>query len=81
MKTEARPAIDDEVAHRVLVVDDDAGLRDAIGTILETRFEVLTAESGEKALEILRKKKSTSSRSISPCPASAGWRPSRDCAK
>jgi DNA-binding response OmpR family regulator len=57
VKTDARPAIDDGAAHRVLVVDDDAGLRDAIGTILETRFEVLTAESGEQALEILRKKR------------------------
>lgn len=38
----------------VLIVDDERGPRDAIRLVLEPRFRVTTAESGELALEVLR---------------------------
>jgi len=37
----------------ILVVDDDLGARESLGIILEDEYEVLRAESGERALEIL----------------------------
>jgi len=37
----------------ILVVDDDLGARESLGIILEDEYEVLKAESGERALEIL----------------------------
>ncbi len=37
----------------VLVVDDDLGARESLGIILEDEYEVLKAESGQKALEII----------------------------
>jgi CheY-like chemotaxis protein len=39
----------------VLVVDDENGPREAFQLVLESQFEVLTAESGWVALEILQK--------------------------
>ena len=38
----------------VLVVDDEHGPREAFEIVLETRFNVLTAESGWVALELLK---------------------------
>jgi len=38
----------------VLVVDDEHGPREAFEIVLETRFNVLTAESGWMALELLK---------------------------
>ena len=38
----------------VLVVDDEAGVRDAVRMVLETDCEVLHAETGERALDVLR---------------------------
>ena len=38
----------------VLVVDDDAGLREACRLILEDEFEVLDAPDGPHALDVLR---------------------------
>jgi signal transduction histidine kinase len=38
----------------VLIVDDELGRRDSIRAVLEHRFRVTTAESGEQALELLR---------------------------
>ena len=40
----------------VLVVDDEAGPREAFHLVLESRFDVLTAENGWVALELLRSK-------------------------
>lgn len=41
--------------HHVMIVDDDAGIRDMLGLALEDEgFTVTTAESGERALAILR---------------------------
>lgn len=43
---------------RVLVVDDEKGIRDLFRRVLETAgYEVKTAESGEQALEILKEEK------------------------
>lgn len=41
-------------AASVLVVDDEAGAREALRMILEPEFRVLTADSGERALEIVQ---------------------------
>ncbi len=44
--------------NRVLVVDDEKGIRDLFCRVLETAgYEVETAESGEQALEILEQNK------------------------
>lgn len=44
--------------NRVLVVDDEKGIRDLFCRVLETAgYEVETAESGEQALEILEQDK------------------------
>ena len=40
----------------VLVVDDEAGPREAFRLVLERRFNVLTAEDGWTALDLLREK-------------------------
>jgi CheY-like chemotaxis protein len=43
------------VAPLVLVVDDDAAIRDALASVLESEgFEVCAAENGEVALDALR---------------------------
>src|SRR5256885_5408954 len=43
-----------EATRRVLVVDDEEGIRRAIGRFLKTRgFDVVTAESGDEALSQL----------------------------
>jgi CheY-like chemotaxis protein len=39
-----------------LVVDDESGPREAFEIVLEGQFDVLTAESGLAALEVLRKR-------------------------
>lgn len=40
---------------RVLVIDDDPGVRDAFSMALEdTRYEVVSAEDGQKGLELAR---------------------------
>jgi CheY-like chemotaxis protein len=44
----------DPRAATVLVVDDEHGPREAFEIVLETRFNVLTAESGWAALELLK---------------------------
>ena len=41
--------------HSVLIVDDEPGPRDALRLILEPQFRVLTTDSGEAALEILKR--------------------------
>ena len=46
--------------HQVLVVDDQEINRDALGVILEDDYEVLYAENGQKALDIMRKNSSLS---------------------
>lgn len=38
---------------RVLVVDDEQGIRDSLRLLLKTNFDVTTAEDGEQALSIL----------------------------
>jgi len=40
---------------RILVVDDEAGVRESLRFVLEPHFIVFTAESGEAALDALRK--------------------------
>ncbi len=40
---------------RVLLVDDDATLRRAIGRLIATRYEVVEAADGDEALELLAK--------------------------
>ena len=41
--------------HRILVIDDDAGVRDAVKNMLADRgYEVETAPDGQRALEALR---------------------------
>ena len=40
-------------AHTILVVDDEDSSRESLRLILERHYRVLTADSGEKALEIL----------------------------
>jgi len=40
--------------HHVLVIDDESAVREVIGLQLkDTRYEVLTAENGEQAIEVL----------------------------
>lgn len=39
----------------ILVVDDEQGARDSLEVILEDNYQVLTAESGQEALETLKK--------------------------
>src|SRR5687768_13797692 len=39
----------------ILVVDDDAGLRESFRLILEDEYEVLDAPDGPRALEIVRR--------------------------
>jgi signal transduction histidine kinase len=38
----------------VLIIDDELGPRESIRLVLEPRFRVMTAESGEQALDVLR---------------------------
>lgn len=40
---------------KILVVDDDESMRDTVEAILKGTYQVLKAESGEKALEILER--------------------------
>lgn len=40
----------------VLLVDDEAPVRESLETLMEDDYEILTAESGEKALKVLRQK-------------------------
>jgi DNA-binding NtrC family response regulator len=42
-------------AKTVLIVDDDQGMRDTLGSILKREYRVLTAATGEAALVILRR--------------------------
>ena len=43
---------------RILVIDDEEGIRNVFrGAIKDTKYHVKTAESGEKALELLKKSK------------------------
>lgn len=42
------------MAHKVLVVDDEARMRDLLALHLRRRFEVVTAGSGAEALELLK---------------------------
>src|SRR5688572_23661866 len=42
-------------AHRILVVDDELGPREALRMILKSKYQVLTAVSGPEALEVLHK--------------------------
>jgi len=41
----------------VLIVDDELGPRESIRAVLEHRFQVTTAESGEQALDFLRRQR------------------------
>ena len=38
---------------KVLVVDDESGIRDSLRLLLKSEFEVITAEDGKRALEVL----------------------------
>ena len=70
---------------RVLVADDETGMRLAIARVLGTfhrapaptdatiGFEVQTAETGEEALEMIAEACPTSCCSTTRCRASAGW--------
>jgi PAS domain S-box-containing protein len=42
-------------AHRILVVDDELGPREALRMILKSKYQVLTAVSGPEAIEVLNK--------------------------
>jgi two-component system response regulator AtoC len=42
--------------HRILVVDDDVGVLEAVRVILEDDYEILTVTSGKKALEVISEK-------------------------
>ena len=44
-------------AASVLIVDDELGPRESIRLVLESRFQVTTAESGEQALDMLRRQR------------------------
>ncbi len=44
-----------EIKSRILVVDDEPGARQSLEVILEDQYEVLSAGSGQEALEILQK--------------------------
>ena len=39
---------------KILVVDDEAINREILERVLRSRYEILTAENGEQALEMLR---------------------------
>jgi len=41
----------------VLIIDDELGPRESIRLVLEPRFRVMTAESGEQALDVLRRQR------------------------
>ena len=43
-----------DVAGAVLVVDDESGPRDSLRVLLTPQFRVVTAQSGEQALDVLR---------------------------
>jgi DNA-binding response OmpR family regulator len=43
--------------HTVLVVDDEAGIRESLRLILEPHYRVLTADTGEAALGILERER------------------------
>lgn len=47
------------VKRKVLIVDDDAVNREILGNILEKNYEVLFAENGADALELIRKHQET----------------------
>ena len=54
---EMRALIKSKQMHRpqlVLVVDDQEINRDALGVILEDEYEILYAENGKQALELMR---------------------------
>jgi len=40
---------------RVLVVDDEMGVRESLRAILQPEYEVLTASTGEQALDLIRR--------------------------
>jgi PAS domain S-box-containing protein len=42
-------------AHRILVVDDELGPREALRMILKSKYQVLTAVNGHEALQVLSK--------------------------
>ena len=46
-----KPIHDDPTPRTILIVDDDEGMRDTLAAILKGNYRILTAESGEKALE------------------------------
>ena len=46
--------VEEPTAASVLIVDDEFGPRESIRLVLEARFRVTTAESGEQALDVLR---------------------------
>jgi DNA-binding NtrC family response regulator len=43
-----------EIKPSVLIVDDELGARQSLEVVLEDRFQVVSAENGKQALEILR---------------------------
>jgi len=47
---------ENEVMERVLIVDDDEGTRESLRIALRDRYEVALAESGEEALDLLRRR-------------------------
>jgi signal transduction histidine kinase len=51
----ARAPVDMSVRPRVLVVDDEMGVRESLRAILQSECEVLTASSGQEALKLVTK--------------------------
>src|SRR4030066_1620396 len=45
-----------EIKPTILIVDDEPGARQSLEVILEDDYQILAAESGQEALEILQKK-------------------------
>src|SRR4030042_4496872 len=43
-----------EIKPSVLIVDDELGARQSLEVVLEDRFQVVSAENGKQALEILK---------------------------
>ena len=42
-------------SRKILIVDDDAVSRSLLSHLLEGRYEILTAENGQEALDILKR--------------------------
>ena len=59
---------------QILIVDDEFINRELLGAMLEDEYEILFAESGEKAMEIISSARQTLSLVTFCCRASPGWK-------